>query len=188
MKITKIYGLYDPRDFKKVYYIGKTVSKYLNNRLCCHLYEARNMTKSNSVKIQWINSLLMQGIKPQIKLITKCYKNSNVVESQIITDYLKRGNPLTNTYDIGGKNKGRIVSVDQKKRIRQTLKEKYASGEIISKSTKPINVYTFDNQLSHTFPSLKETIKQLKVSEDVIRRCCKDHNKRPLCGYYFRYK
>lgn len=79
---------------------------------------------------------------------------------------------MTNSSDRGEGDKNKIISEQQRKQIRKTLKEGYASGKIVSKSLVPIYVYGYDGKFIRKFESMKEASNTLKVSKDSIRRCC----------------
>jgi hypothetical protein len=81
----KIYCLYNPQTLK-IRYIGRT-SLSLEKRLRLHIAKAKNFKKTNpfgngSYNINWINSLLKDGISPKIRLLTKIkgWKESHIFE------------------------------------------------------------------------------------------------------------
>ena len=75
--LVKIYCLYDPISCK-IRYIGRTTKKILENRLIEHISKSKYFnkyfpSKNFPHKVNWINSLLKQGIKPGIKYLISCY-------------------------------------------------------------------------------------------------------------------
>ena len=67
---TFIYGLYDPREPKKVMYIGK--SDKIDKRLACHISSARHANYNKQNRLVWIRTLLDEDILPCVKVLEEC--------------------------------------------------------------------------------------------------------------------
>ena len=67
MKEVKIYKLIDPRN-GNIRYVGKTINS-LKYRLYKHIYDK---PLHNTYKFNWIQSLKILGLKPEIELIEIC--------------------------------------------------------------------------------------------------------------------
>lgn len=97
--IQHIYGLKNPED-GKIFYIGVTKNK-LSRRLRNHI----NDKKNNIPKAVVINDLKSRNKEPLIVLLESVhnkmeFSTSNSRESHWIRYFLKRNQPLTNTYSL----------------------------------------------------------------------------------------
>lgn len=102
--MTKIYGLFDPRN-SELRYIGKTIEE-LKKRFKNHLYEAN---KSNHPrKNAWIRSVLLSRLKPEIVLLDSV-EDWRFWEQWYIEYFKGLGCRLTNT-TLGGDN-GRLFQI-----------------------------------------------------------------------------
>lgn len=111
-----IYGLYDPRD-GALRYVGQTYQT-MPRRLSGHLCTARNHKGPRHV-VHWIRSLLVLGLKPQIRLIVTAStpEQLNALEVQVIREALASGARLTN-HDTGGRGApGRPMSPEHRARL-----------------------------------------------------------------------
>lgn len=108
MKIEKnyIYVLYDPREPDNYRYVGFTNN--IQKRLKHHLSEVNRYNKNKELKpyykINWINSLLNIGLKPEIKIIEEFECNKKTIGEKEIYYYnifLNEGHKLTNSADPG---------------------------------------------------------------------------------------
>lgn len=90
----------------EIRYIGVT-SFSLKERLRCHLKDCKN-EKSKSHKKKWINSLLKDGLNPNINLLEEVddYKDALSREIYLIAEYRRLGYRLVNNTDGGQGNLG----------------------------------------------------------------------------------
>lgn len=100
MNTVIIYGLYDPRKKDLIRYVGKTTMS-LKKRLQGHIDESRNI-KSPTYKKYWIQSLLKENIRPEIKIIEEC---SEEIWQEREIYWISQFTKLTNT-TIGGEDTG----------------------------------------------------------------------------------
>lgn len=102
MRITLIYGLFDPRIEKhtipnEVRYIGKSVA--MRARMTDHIRES--IEGVETYKCCWIRSLLKEGIKPKYIVLEKCENNWREREIALIKEYKEKGHRLTNATEGG---------------------------------------------------------------------------------------
>ena len=130
MKI-HIYVLIDPRFPTDFRYVGQT--KNLKKRLAGHL------TKSSllylTYKNNWINKIISEGVKPEIKIIDDCeFEQANDNEIYWIQRLKDEGHKLTNL-NRGGRNfsrkPGYKLAHDTKQKISKSL-----NGHSVSKDTR----------------------------------------------------
>lgn len=98
---TFIYALTDPNT-SEVRYVGK--SDYPLNRLFKHLQEARNNKGRNKHKIHWIQSLLSNGLIPQLVILEEILLEEDWEgKEQYWINYYRQlvGDKLTNIADGG---------------------------------------------------------------------------------------
>lgn len=153
---TYIYGLIDPRT-NKIRYIGQTIQppKYrLNN----HLSEVKN-PKYNTRKINWLKSLLNNGLKPELVILDTTTKDkADDLEKQWISKF----DNLTNLTE-GGNG----VCANIRQYHRRTIDKKVYSYNEFTKE-----IIEYDN--------IKEASEQIKCNKDNIPKAihiqgrCKD--------------
>lgn len=98
MEDVKIYVLIDPRN-NNIKYVGKTEKK-LEQRLYYHIYD--NPKIKNIHKKKWIESLINENLKPEIKLIDIVeYDDWKFWEIYWISQFITWGFKLTNKTDGG---------------------------------------------------------------------------------------
>lgn len=147
-------------------YIGRTKNK-LSYRLSNHI----NTSKSNhnTYKINWIKSLLKQGLKPTINLIKEIdctWEESHIIETYIIKEYFEKGYKLVNLVDRGSGNYG--IKYKQKR------------------STKPILQYSLDGDFIKEYSSISEAAKELNTSLKLISKGLRGN--KTAQGYMWKYK
>jgi len=160
-----IYCIIDPFTLK-VRYIGRT-KLALKVRLHYHLGKAKSYKKKGIRTTHvhnWLNQCVERGKKPIIRKLCEVlgWSESHVVEKQLINKYKDR---LVNLDDRGEGEVNKIVSTEQKVKISETLKRKYASGEIVSLSKKEIHVYDLFGNYVQSFDSLAECGNKLDLDE-----------------------
>jgi hypothetical protein len=160
-----IYALVDPITCK-VRYIGRT-SVGINARLSKHIHDAK-YNKRKTHKEDWIRSLLKINCKPLIRRLTEIegWEESYELEVSLIEKYKER---LTNYYDKGIGYLRQCREEDRLK-ISNTLKSKYAQGTIDKPVGKTIYVYNRDGSFYNEYVSISETCAKLGVGRTTIRR------------------
>lgn len=97
MQTRYIYGLYDPRNPDVVMCVGET-KQALTARLSSYIADARRGRKKLAA-LPWIQTLLAQGIKPQIKLLAVTDdRNWRRCERRFISIWRKRNPALVNRH------------------------------------------------------------------------------------------
>lgn len=99
-RIVYLYGLFDPREPKRITYVGKTNNpKY---RLKDHVVRAR-YTKDPLPKDLWIRELRAAGVKPGMRILaTASFTTWPEKERELIERY-RAANPSLLNIDDGGK-------------------------------------------------------------------------------------
>lgn len=160
-----IYALVDPITCK-VRYIGRT-SVSMNARLSKHIHDAK-YNKRKTHKEDWIRSLLKINCKPLIRKLTEIegWEQSYELEVSLIEKYKDR---LTNYYD---KGMGYLRQCREEDRIKisNTLKSKYAQGIIDKPVGKTIYVYNRDGSFYNEYVSVSEACAKLGVGRTTIKR------------------
>jgi hypothetical protein len=160
-----IYALVDPITCK-VRYIGRT-SVSMNARLSKHIHDAK-YNKRKTHKEDWIRSLLKINCKPLIRKLTEIegWEESYELEVSLIEKYKDR---LTNYYD---KGMGYLRQCREEDRIKisNTLKSKYAQGTIDKPIGKTIYVYNRDGSFHSEHVSISETCTKLGIGRTTIKR------------------
>lgn len=116
-----IYGLYDPIS-NHLMYIGKT-RKNLKTRYRQHLLQAK--TNNKTKKEKWIYNLLLNNLKPDIKIIDSTAKTNeelNQLERFYIEYCLFNGHILTNI-TTGGNGGTSYVSLETRKKLSDRNKK-----------------------------------------------------------------
>jgi hypothetical protein len=160
-----IYALVDPITCK-VRYIGRT-SVSIKARLSKHIHDAK-YRKRKTHKEDWIRSLLKINCKPLIRKLTEIegWNESYELEVSLIEKYKDR---LTNYYDRGPGHLRQCREEDRIK-ISNTLKSKYAQGTIDKPVGKTIYVYNKDGSFHSEYLSIQETVNQLGVYRSTIKK------------------
>lgn len=160
-----IYALVDPITCK-VRYIGRT-SVNIKARLSKHIHDAKYFKKKTH-KEDWIRSLLKINCKPLIRKLTEIegWEESYELEVSLIEKYKDR---LTNYYDRGP---GYLRQCREEDRIKisNTLKSKYAQGTIDKPVGKTIYVYNRDGSFYNEYVSVSEACTKLGVGRTTIKR------------------
>ena len=138
-----IYGLLDP-DTGKCRYVGK--ANNVEKRYYNHLRESK---KTNSYKHNWIQQLLTQDKKPQLKILEVCNELNWVEKEKWWIRYFKKNKqPLTNLTE-GGDGcvlfKRHPISEETKQKISQTLMGHPVSEESRKKMSDRMNKYLETN-------------------------------------------
>ncbi len=158
-----IYALYDPREPEKLRYVGKT-KMILRKRLQAHIDEAKGSGKSykkRTHKINWINSLLVQGIKPEIKLVEECLEEEWESKEKYFIKKYRELFPLTNTHEGGYSGNGLPQSIIQ---------------------------YSVDGVFIKVFNSIEEACLELNVDRGLINSALQRKNLGGYGGgYLWRY-
>jgi hypothetical protein len=183
----KIYCLIDPLTLK-VRYIGRTTKSILKHRLTEHVCKSINKHKYSNYpkthKENWISFLHDKGLVPIIRqLITvEGWKESYIVESFLINKYQKR---LLNHLDRG---EGSIspVSENQRKRISNTLKRRYATGEIKKQGEKTFYVYDEKGNFLFERTNIKKTSIELNYPENSLSKMLNGKSKM-ISKYLFSF-
>jgi hypothetical protein len=165
MEKVKIYVLIDPISLK-VKYIGRTKIKNLNTRLSQHINKAKYY-KDNTHKSNWIRSLLKINSRPYIKKIATVdgWSESYIFEKNLISKYKNR---LINHNDRGEGGVNTIVTVDQRKKISETLKNYYKTHQI--KTVTEVHVYNYDGTYYNSYISIIEASKVLGIYHGTISK------------------
>jgi hypothetical protein len=165
MEKVKIYVLIDPITLK-VKYIGRTKIKNLNTRLSQHITKAKYY-KDNTHKSNWIRSLLKINSRPYIKKIATVegWKESYIFEKNLINKYKSR---LVNHNDRGEGGLNTIVTVEQRKKISNTLKNYYKIHQI--KTVTEIHVYNYDGSHYNSYISIKAASEDLGIYHGTISK------------------
>lgn len=171
----KIYVLIDPIT-SKIRYIGRTKCS-LNTRLNGHLSKSK---LKNNHKDYWIQSLLRKGLIPKIKLFKKIrgWKESHLYEQELISKCLAFGFDLVNLDDRGESSVNKIITTEQKKKIGDTLKEKYKSGKIKPTRQTSVSVFDLEGNFINSFESLSQCSKSLQIPYSTLEKVVSKRVKR----------
>lgn len=170
----KIYVLMDPITCD-IRYIGRTTSS-LNTRLNGHLSKSK---LKRTHKDYWIQSLMRRGLVPKIKQFKKIggWKESHLYEKNLISKCLSHGFDLVNLDDRGEGGINKIITVEQRNKISDTLKEGYKLGRVLPTRTTPVSVFDLNGNFIKNFNSLSECSSQLNIPysslEKVLSKKCK---------------
>lgn len=194
----KIYCLYNPQNLK-IRYIGRTKSP-LKKRLSQHLTKVKYFKKyttnnNGSHLINWINSLLKDGIKPKIKLLTvvEGWKFSHKVEKDLIVTHFKK-HSLVNGDDRGSGNFSKNPSQKASKKRIKNLKKYYSEEENKVNFYSKIYCYTSLGMFYKEYKSSVFACRELKIRKEILANHVNrfdnyNMNVNPLKGYYFsKYK
>lgn len=193
MKV-KIYCLYDP-SISKIRYIGRTKSK-LSKRLNEHICKAKNHQKyytcNGSHKNNWIKSLLKNGIRPKIKLLTEIegWEESHIFEKKLIAKYLVKYN-LVNGDDRGpGKLSKNINKKTELIRVSK-LKTYFNNEDNKTNFYNTVYMYDLEGNLVETWKSVKFIEEKLGIKKSRITNHMNRFNSNiipfDLEGYYFNH-
>lgn len=168
----KVYCLYE-KETLKIRYIGITKNS-LNQRLYEHLKIKKNLHKDN-----WINKLNGQvGIR-----LIKAFDSKEAareLELYLIRTY-KDSHKLVNLQDRGFCGDKIIASKGTCKKISDTLKKKYASGELKVVGSKVVYAWDCAGDLIGRYKNSVHCAKILNVPKKKIGNIC-NHG-----GYYTKY-
>ncbi len=171
MKTYRIYTLNHPMT-NEVRYVGQTCQSLIS-RLNKHLYRLTKSDKSH--KVNWIKSLLKEGLEPKIVLIidglTK--EECNRLEKEYIKKYRESGISLTNMTDGGEGSFGFKHSEDTIKLLTELRNKNNTKEhrELLSKSAKKqwensSDEYKLNNQMNQ--PN-RRNILQCDLDGNIIR-------------------
>lgn len=171
----KIYCLYDPLECK-VRYVGRTSKKVLEHRLIEHITKAKYFEKYYENKrfphrVNWIKKLLKEGRKPKIKLLCEIedWKESHKFERLLISKWKNRRN-LVNLEDRGEGGKNRIVTLEDRIKISNSLKEYYKTG--INGKSKTVYVFNLEGIYLTSYQSTIKCSNSLKIPNSKVIACC----------------
>lgn len=195
-KLVKIYCLYDPH-ILKIRYIGRTTDD-LKKRLSEHISKAKNEKKYNptvkgSHKNNWINSLLKEGIRPKIKLLTTIHgwKESHVLEKELIERYYKK-HDLVNGDDRGPGRLGKNKNLENEKQRIEKIKNYFNKEENKSNFYNRVYVYNEEGVLINEYESAKFAAKDLNIDKFRISNHMNRFNTnvipKSINGFYFNHK
>lgn len=193
MKV-KIYCLYNPQNLK-IRYIGRTKT-LLKKRLSQHICKSKNYKKYNtnqkgSYLINWINSLLKDGIKPRIRLIkvVEGWENSHIEEKNLIKKHFEK-HRLVNADDRGPGNCSKNCSKDSEEKRIQNLKKHYSKEENKSQFYNKIYCYNTSGFYIKEYKSSLFACKELSISRSILANHISrfdnySKNVNPIKGFYF---
>jgi hypothetical protein len=180
METTFIYALIDPRN-DKVKYIGK--SNTPRQRTIDHISEAR-VSKDKYKKLQWIRSLLKEGLKPTLEILDEVCENQwKFWEQHYISLYKSWGFNLCN-HDNGGLGNSRMT-LEMRNKISAKLKgnipwnkgRKRTADERAAQSLtaykRPVTQYDLENNVLGTFDSIRQAAKTKQIRVETIARALK---------------
>lgn len=148
----KIYGLFDPRNPKIIRYVGKTKMS-LRKRLQAHLDESRSK-KHGTYKINWVNSLLHQNIKPEIRILEECTIDNWQEREKY---WISKLDNLTNSTE---------------------------GGEVIGFTTTTVYQYSLKGIFIKKFDSIEEACEELKVDRGLINSALQRNSEGGKGGNY----
>lgn len=202
----KIYVLIDPRT-NEIRYVGRTLQK-LNNRLKQHL-----RAKDKSHRVNWIKSLTLLEICPEIKLIdVACTWNDCLLLEQYYINKYKLSCNLTNMTDGGDGSMGFTHSDETKHKMSKFAKVRFTDAQEREKlkisntkawnklsendkddikykkqpNMRTIAQYDMDNNLITIFRSLREIERKLGYFRANITPCLRGIAKQGY-GYIWKY-
>lgn len=127
--LVTIYALYDPRQPSVVRYVGKTANA-LTLRRNKHISEARAGNACH--RGNWIRSLLLAGVSPQIAPLEICDENVWQQRERFWIAGHRQSGALTNNTDGGdGMSKGYVASAAARQKLSAALK-----GHVTSEATR----------------------------------------------------
>jgi predicted GIY-YIG superfamily endonuclease len=189
--ITYIYTLSHPIT-DEVRYVGKTVNP--KQRKHNHTNKARD---KGTYKRNWINSLIVQGLRPKFEIIDQVDSNWKFWERYWISQFRTWGFRLCN-HGIGGEGlemanqtsfkKGQIpwnlgipITEDTKNKIREQR-----ALQTTHKSS-PVNRYSLIGKFIDSFNTIREAMSLTNISDTHISAVCKNKRK-SAGGYKWEYK
>jgi hypothetical protein len=193
MKI-KIYCLYNPQTLE-IRYIGRT-KVTLAKRLTHHICTSKKLRKEKislcgTHKTNWINSLLKEGIRPGIRLLTTVegWEDSHIFEKSLIQKHLLR-HKLVNADDRGPGSNAKKIDIEVEKERKRKLKEYFNKEENKTNFYNKIYVYNYDGSLFKEFVSTCFASKELCIDYSALinhkNRFDKQNKKvLPLKNYFF---
>lgn len=155
---TFIYVLKDPKT-NDIRYVGKTTND-INIRLSQHIYSASKQLKRNH-RLNWIQSIINNGLKPIIEIIFECpWEKSQEEEQKWIKYYRDLNYDLVNETDGGEGNLGYKKSNDTIKKLKASLR----------KDLPKIYQYTLNGEFIKEWACVREASEILHISSAGIRR------------------
>jgi hypothetical protein len=129
---THIYVLMDGDG--AVRYVGKT-RRILSYRLSSHLCDAKRRINGGCHRVNWIRSLLSNGLSPMIVLIETVIGHGSSEEIKWISHFRSIGAKLTNSTDGGecGRGKGIVFTDEHRANLSKAIK-----GRKLSEKTKEL--------------------------------------------------
>ena len=196
MEKIKIYCLYEPHTCK-IRYIGRTKVD-LRKRLTQHISKARNATKYNlnpqgSYKTNWINSLLKNGIRPGIRLLTviEGWEQSHQYEKELIQKHLLK-HELVNGDDRGPGGLSKNISKSSNAQRILKIKSFYANEDNKKNFYNKVYVYDLEGKLVNEYQSVKFIEQDLGISKTKITNHMNRHNSGKIPydieGFFFSHK
>lgn len=152
-----IYGLYDDRDPKTIYAVGKTI-RHLSIRLRQYISKTKRDNNAGlrlSPIHSWINDLLLENRQPNIVLLETCSLKNWVSRERRLITFWKNINPNLKNSNIGGA--GASFGTYSKICRCGRNKEYYPSGLLRCK---------FCAHLYAMRPEVKRKQRELNLSED----------------------
>jgi hypothetical protein len=124
MKTTFIYSLSD--ELGNIRYVGKT--SYPIQRLSSHIRESMRSERKTH-KHNWINSLILKGIKPNIEILDEVLESEWQFWEQYWICLIKSwGFNLVNSTNGGDGHNGFKASEERKQNVSKSLKEYYSNN------------------------------------------------------------
>lgn len=179
-----IYALRDPRDWR-IRYVGKTNRPSIRLRKHCN-------DQTSGHRGRWLTSVRTHGGKPVMELLELCVGNGIVEEAKWIKKYLEVGIKLVNTLLTGSpspkfKLRGRVLTEDQKTKIRNSNVATWASEELRHDSAKRTEkqIASDPNWSARYRESKKKDWEQLTADERLMRRTaiCEGRKRSPNTGW-----
>ncbi len=138
MKTTFIYALIDPRN-DQVRYIGK--SDYPRMRFNCHVADKLFVERGNNHKVNWINSLKKENLKPELFILDEVNQSEwQFWEQYYLSLYKSFGFKLVNLTKGGDGSNGMSLKNKTKKKISEKAKLQWQSGRGWKKRSKGYKV------------------------------------------------
>jgi len=164
MKTTFIYSLSD--ELGNIRYVGKT--SYPIQRLSSHIRESMRSERKTH-KHNWINSLILKGIKPNIEILDEVLESEWQFWEQYWICLIKSwGFNLVNLTEGGGGHNGFKATEERKQNVSKSLKEYYSNNpsknvpRIILDKDLLYQKYIIENL------SMPELSEELEVSQKTI--------------------
>ena len=172
--------------FAGVYIIENSVNKkrYVgsSNGVYGRLHKHMSLLKNNKHE----NCILQQAWHKYNPEVFECYIVEFCSEENLTLVEQKWIDILNPEYNITYKVVRNVLSEESRKKISNTLKKKYAKGELESHTTRPIDVYDLDANYIATYKSGREVSRRLNVDISSVTRVLNGTYKQ-VKGYQFTY-